>query len=347
MNEKKKELTYKDAGVDIEAGGKVVELIKERTQHTFRHFPGKILSGLGGFNAPVELPDGNIMLTSTDGVGTKLMLAILMNINNTVGIDLVAMCVNDLLVGGVMPNFFLDYLSMGKVVPEKAESIIGGIIDGCEIAQCALIGGETAEMPGLYEPDEYDLAGFTIGFANSKEKLILGNDIKTGMNVYGVHSSGLHSNGYSLVRKIFDISLENPDSSRKNLETYYDAFGCILGEELLKPTKIYVSKIKCLLSKYKISGMVNITGGGLIENPPRVLPDGCGMEINLGSWWTPPIFPLIQKLGNVSDKEMRKTFNNGLGFLVITPEEIQGPELEEISKIGKIIRNRTKEVYFT
>jgi len=327
-----KQTTYTDSGVDIEAGDRAVDLIKKKVQETFKYYPGKILSGIGGFSGVVELSDGRVMGASTDGVGTKLVLAIIMDKHDTIGIDLVAMSVNDLIVAGITPAIFLDYIAQGKQIPGRTKAIIDGIVEGCQMAEVALLGGEMAEMPGLYKENDYDLAGFTVGFAPSQKDLILGEDIKPGMKVFGFASSGIHSNGYSLVRKVFDIDLNNPKKTREILNTHHESLEKTLGEELLEPTIIYVKQAKELLSKYKIAGFVHITGGGLIENPPRILPKGCGMNIKWGSWPVPPIFDLIEKTGNVPKEDMMKTFNNGVGLLAISADDI-----EEGHLIGEII----------
>lgn len=328
----KKGMTYADSGVNISAGNKAVNLIRGTAEKTFRFIKGKVLSGIGGFSAAIELEDGRIVAASTDGVGTKLMIAILLNRHDTIGIDLVAMCVNDIIVGGVEPMFFLDYLATGKQIPGQTKTIVGGIAEGCEMAECALIGGEMAELPGMYKEGEYDLAGFAVGFAYSKHDLILGDRIKPGMKVYGLRSNGLHSNGYSLVRKLFRVHLNRPKSSRKNLDHYYGVIGETLGEKLLMPTRIYVKDVKRLLAKYDIAGMAHITGGGLLENPARILPNNCAIVFRKGSWPVPPIFGLVQELGNVSEKEMCRTFNNGIGFVLISPDDIK-----EAILIGKVV----------
>lgn len=336
MNKNKKE-TYANSGVDIKAGEKAVELIKEKAKKTFRHYNGKVLSGIGGFSGVVELSDGRVMGTSTDGVGTKLVLSIIMGKHDTVGIDLVAMCVNDLIVTGIIPAIFLDYIAQGKQIPERTVNIVEGIIEGCERAETALLGGEMAEMPGMYKESDYDLAGFAVGFADSKDNLILGDDIKPGMKIFGFPSSGIHSNGYSLVRKIFDIDINNIEKTKKILNERHSFIGRTLGEELLEPTTIYVKQVKSLLSKYKIAGMVHITGGGIIENPPRILPDGCGINIKKGSWKIPPIFKYMEEKGNVPFEEMIRTFNYGIGLIVISDDDI-----EEGILIGEVIKGDKK-----
>lgn len=335
---KSKQASYADSGVNIEAGNRAIDLIKDRAQKTFRHYDGKVLSGIGGFSGVVELTDGRVMGASTDGVGTKLMLAALLDKHDTVGIDLVAMCVNDLIVTGIKPSIFLDYVAMGKQIPRRTALIINGIIDGCEMAESALLGGEMAEMPGMYRDEDYDLAGFAVGFADSKEDLVLGKDIKLGMKVYGLPSSGVHSNGYSLIRKVFNIDINNTESARKILGEHHASLGRTLGEELLEPTTIYVKQVKFLLSKYNISGMVHITGGGIIENPPRILPSGCAIRLKKNSWEIPPIFKLIQEKGNIAADEMMRTFNYGIGLIIVSEDSI-----EEGILIGEVIKGN-KEV---
>lgn len=338
MNKDEKN-TYVDSGVDITAGNKAVELIKETAKKTFRHYDGNILSGIGGFSGIIELPDGRIMGASTDGVGTKLIISIVMGKHDTIGIDLVAMCVNDLIVTGMIPAIFLDYIAMDKQIPERTSSIVSGIIDGCEMAETALLGGEMAEMPGMYKENIYDLAGFAVGFADSKANLILGENIKPGMKVFGFPSSGIHSNGYSLVRKIFDIDINDFQKAEKILNRKNSFIGRTLGEELLEPTIIYVKQIKYLLSKYEIAGMVHITGGGIIENPPRILPDGCAIKIKKGSWSVPLIFKYIQEKGSIAFEEMVRTFNYGIGLMVISDDDVKEGIL-----IGEVIEGN-KEVH--
>ncbi|RNC29791.1 MAG: Phosphoribosylformylglycinamidine cyclo-ligase [Candidatus Dichloromethanomonas elyunquensis] len=306
-------VTYKDAGVDIEAGNEAVERIKPAVASTWRN---GVIGGLGGFGGLFGLdlhkyPDP-VLVSGTDGVGTKLRLAFQMNKHHTIGQDAVAMCVNDILVQGAEPLFFLDYLAVGKLVPEKVASIVEGVAEGCRQAGCALIGGETAEMPGFYQEEEYDIAGFAVGVVN-RDRLIDGSGIREGDIVLGLASSGLHSNGFSLVRKIFaNYSLEDRLPELDNL----------LGEELLTPTRIYVKQILPVLEMMAVPGMVHITGGGLTENIPRILPQGLGVEITLSSWQVPPIFHLIQQTGQVEQAEMLRTLNMGIGFiLIVHPED--------------------------
>ncbi|NBJ15691.1 MAG: phosphoribosylformylglycinamidine cyclo-ligase [Dehalobacter sp. 4CP] len=328
-------ITYKDAGVDIQAGNEAVEKIKPAVAATWR--PG-VLGGLGGFGGLFSLDlqkySDPVLVSGTDGVGTKLRLAFQLDKHDTIGQDAVAMCVNDVLVQGAEPLFFLDYLAVGKLVPERIASIVGGVAEGCRLAGCALIGGETAEMPGFYAEEEYDIAGFAVGAVN-RDKLIDGSDIREGDILLGLKSSGLHSNGFSLVRKIF---AEYP------LDKVFPELGGPLGEVLIIPTRIYVKSVLALLDKMAVPGMVHITGGGLTENIPRVLPSGLGTEIVPSTWQVPPVFQLMQKLGKVEDPEMLRTFNMGIGFvLVIHPEnEKQAMDIlagngEEPVRIGSVI----------
>ena len=308
-------LIYAHSGVDIDAGNQVVNLIRPIAQRTFRP---EVLSNLGGFSGLFALDLARyqkpVLVASTDGVGTKLKVAVLMNHHSSIGIDAVAMCVNDILVQGAEPLFFLDYLAVGKLVPEKVATIVTGVAEGCRQAGCALLGGETAEMPGIYSPEEYDLAGFVVGVAE-QTKIINGSRIKPGNQVIGLPSSGLHSNGYSLARKVL------LEVAGYRVDTYHAVLGRTVGEEMLVPTRIYVSLVLSLLEKtdFNILGMVNITGGALRENIPRILPPGCAVVLKKQSWPVPAIFSLIQEIGRVKEAEMQRVFNLGLGFLLIVP----------------------------
>lgn len=305
--------TYKDAGVDVDAGNKAVELIKGHVRSTFR--PGVLgnFGGFGGFFKPdMQKYREPILVSGTDGVGTKLKIAFMMDKHDTIGIDCVAMCVNDILVHGAEPLFFLDYIALGKLMPEKVAKIVKGVAEGCKQAGCALLGGETAEMPGLYEEDEYDLAGFSVGIVE-QDKVLDGSLIKEGDVVIGVASSGLHSNGYSLVRKVFF------DIAKYSVDHYIEEVGKTLGEEILRPTKIYANVLNTM-KPFKLHGMAHITGGGLIENIPRILPDGLEVVLRSNSWEVPPIFSVIQKIGQVECREMYRTFNMGIGYVLIVPE---------------------------
>lgn len=301
--------TYREAGVDVEAGYEAVKLMKNHVKRTFRP---EVMTELGGFGGLFSLDKSKyeqpVLVSGTDGVGTKLKIAFLTDKHDTVGIDCVAMCVNDIVCSGAEPLFFLDYVAVGKNYPEKVAQIVKGVAEGCVMSGCSLIGGETAEMPGFYPVDEYDLAGFTVGIVD-KNKIIDGKKIKAGDKLIGLPSSGIHSNGYSLVRKLI-----NP--TENNLKEYVEKFGCTLGEELLKPTKIYVKTILDLIGKYEIKGISHITGGGFIENIPRMIPEGLRVQIQKGSWPVLPIFDLLRDLGNMADKDIFNTFNMGIGMVM-------------------------------
>lgn len=306
------ENAYKAAGVDVEAGYESVRLIKEDVKRTAI---AGVLGGIGGFGGLFEMPKDMkepVLVSGTDGVGTKLRVAFLMDKHDTIGQDCVAMCVNDVACSGARPLFFLDYLAVGKNVPEKIQQIVKGVADGCVQAGCALVGGETAEMPGFYPVDEYDLAGFSVGVVE-KSKITDGNRAKEGDVLIGIASSGIHSNGYSLVRKIFDLNA--PDAKEK-LNTYSDVLGKTIGEELLTPTKIYVKPLLKLIDEVGINTVSHITGGGFIENVPRMLPDGLKAVINEGSWEVLPIFSLMQEMADIKKRDMYNTFNMGIGMIV-------------------------------
>jgi phosphoribosylformylglycinamidine cyclo-ligase len=320
---------YKEAGVNIEAGYEAVNRMKKHVQKTLRT---GVLGGLGGFGGMFDLSALNlkepVLVSGTDGVGTKLMIAFLMDRHDTIGIDAVAMCVNDIVVQGAEPLYFLDYIACGEADPIKIEAIVKGVADGCLQAGCALIGGETAEMPGLYDPSDYDLAGFAVGAAE-KSKLITGKTIQPGDVLIGLASSGIHSNGYSLVRKVFF------NKANMSLSDHIDDLGCTLGEELLRPTKIYVKPILSALEKFNLKGIAHITGGGFIENVPRMLPEGLGAKINENSWPVPPVFKLISKLGEIEYKEMYNVFNMGIGMVMaVSKEEVPGL-LEHFKQAGE------------
>ncbi len=320
---------YKQAGVDIEAGYKAVSLMKKHVQKTTRP---EVLGGLGSFGGMFDLSKFGyqepVLVSGTDGVGTKLMLAFMMNKHDTIGIDCVAMCVNDIVVQGAEPLFFLDYIACGKAVPEKIEQIVKGIADGCVQAGCALIGGETAEMPGMYNEDEYDVAGFAVGIAE-KSRLITGERIQEGDALIGLASNGLHSNGYSLVRKIV------LDEAKLNLHQTYNRLSVSLGEELLKPTRIYVKSLITVMNEFDVKGMAHITGGGFIENIPRMLPSGLCAEIDYGSWPVPPIFDLLQEKGKLARKEMFNIFNMGIGLVMAVDSEIIHPLIARLEQLGE------------
>ncbi len=308
-------LTYADSGVDIDKANQLVDRIKKIAKSTPR---SGVMGEIGGFGGLFSLNLSNIsnpvLVSATDGVGTKLKIAFQMDKHDTIGIDLVAMCVNDIIVQGAKPLFFLDYLAMGTLDNGVAEKILEGIAKGCNQAGCALIGGETAEMPGMYQAGEYDMAGFSVGIVDN-DKIIDGSYIRPGHKLIGISSSGVHSNGFSLVRKIFF------DKCKYTVDTHIPEFGTSLGEELLKPTIIYVPGILGLLRDLPIHGLVHITGGGIDENIIRVIPDSCKALVHKNSWEIPPVFQLLQKEGNVSDTEMHKTFNNGIGMVLVVPDK--------------------------
>ena len=311
-------MDYKNAGVDIEAGYQSVELMKKYVKETMRP---EVLGGLGGFSGAFSLSaiknmEKPTLVSGTDGVGTKLKLAFIMDKHDTVGIDCVAMCVNDIACAGGEPLFFLDYIACGKNYPEKIATIVKGVADGCKQAGAALIGGETAEMPGFYPMDEYDLAGFAVGVVDEKD-LITGESIKPGDTLIGIASSGVHSNGFSLVRRIFDMTAES-------LNTYYDELGTTLGEALLAPTKIYVKALKSVKDAgVTIKGCSHITGGGFYENIPRMLPEGVRAVVKKDSYEVPPIFELMRRTGNLEEKMMYNTYNMGLGMIIaVDPADV-------------------------
>lgn len=309
-------LTYKESGVDIDEGNRAVDLIKGKIKGTY---DGNVVGDLGNFSGLYSLKDfvgmkEPVLLASTDGVGTKLKIAQMMDKHDTVGIDLVAMCVNDLICQGAKPLFFLDYIALGKLVPEHIEKIVGGIADGCKMSGCALIGGETAEMPGMYGEDDYDLAGFSVGIAD-KEKIVSGNNVKSGDVLVGISSSGVHSNGFSFIRKIF------LETYNYKMERYVEELGMTVGEALLTPTKIYVKLALDVLAKHDIKAIAHITGGGLIENITRVIPKGLGLDINKKSWEKPPIFKMIEGFNAVDERELHKSFNMGIGLVLIVDKE--------------------------
>lgn len=311
-------MDYKKAGVDIEAGYKSVELMKDAVKATLRP---EVLGGLGGFSgafslAKIKEMEEPVLLSGTDGCGTKVKLAFIMDKHDTIGIDAVAMCVNDVACAGGEPLFFLDYIACGKNYPEKIATIVGGVAEGCKQSECALIGGETAEHPGLMPADEYDLAGFAVGVVEKKD-LITGENIKAGDTLIGIASSGVHSNGFSLVRSVFTISEES-------LNTYYDSLGTTLGEALLAPTKIYVKTMKSIKNAgVRVKGCSHITGGGFYENIPRMLPDGARAVIKKDSYKIPPIFEMLQRDGDIAEEMMYNTFNMGLGMvLAVDPADV-------------------------
>ena len=323
-------LDYKAAGVDIEAGYRSVELIKKYVGETNRP---EVMGGLGGFSgafsaAAFKGMEEPVLLSGTDGVGTKLKAAMILDKHDTIGIDCVAMCVNDVACAGGEPLFFLDYIACGKNYPEKIAEIVKGVAEGCKMAECALVGGETAEHPGMMPDDEYDIAGFSVGVVDKKD-LITGADIKAGDTLVGIASSGIHSNGFSLIRKVFDMTSES-------LNKYYDELGETLGEALLTPTRIYVKALKALKKGgVKVKGCSHITGGGFYENIPRMLPDGINAQIDKNSYDIPPIFGLLAKTGGIEEKMMYNTYNMGLGMVLALDPADAEKAVEILSGAGE------------
>lgn len=323
-------MDYKTAGVDIEAGYKSVELMKSHVKETMRP---EVLGGLGGFSgafsmAKIKQMEDPVLLSGTDGVGTKIKLAFLMDKHDTVGIDCVAMCINDVACAGGEPLFFLDYIACGKNYPEKIAAIVGGVAAGCKQAGAALIGGETAEHPGLMPEDEYDLAGFAVGVVDRKD-LITGESIKAGDTLIGIASSGVHSNGFSLIRKVFEMTKES-------LNTYYDELGATLGETLLTPTRIYVKALKAVKDAgVTIKGCSHITGGGFYENIPRMLPEGVTAVVHKDSYPIPPIFHLLQSKGGLEEKMMYNTYNMGLGMILAVDSADADKTLDALRAAGE------------
>lgn len=326
-------MDYKNAGVDIEAGYKSVELMKKHIQQTMRP---EVLTNIGGFSGAFSMEkfkdmEKPTLVSGTDGVGTKLKLAFILDKHDTIGIDCVAMCVNDIACAGGEPLFFLDYIACGKNEPEKIATIVSGVAEGCKQSGAALIGGETAEMPGFYPVDEYDLAGFAVGVVDEKD-LITGKELKDGDVLIGMASSGVHSNGFSLVRKVFDMKEEA-------LKREYDSLGCSLGEALLAPTKIYVKALRTIKeSGVKIKACSHITGGGFYENIPRVLPNGVTAEVDCDTWPRLPVFTKLQEWGNVDWHEMYRTFNMGIGMILIV-------DADDVDTVKDNLESRNEAVY--
>ncbi|MBI5043004.1 MAG: phosphoribosylformylglycinamidine cyclo-ligase [Nitrospirae bacterium] len=339
-------LDYKSAGVDIDAGDRLVEMIKPLVRSTFRKEVAGDIGGFGGlFRFDPKKYKDPILVSGTDGVGTKLKIAFMMDKHDTVGIDLVAMSVNDIVVQGAEPLFFLDYFATGKLQVEKARDVIKGIADGCRQAGCALIGGETAEMPSFYPEGEYDIAGFAVGVVD-RERLIDGSRIIHGDKIIGLASTGLHSNGYSLARKVFFEHL------KLKVDSFIDEFGCTVGEELLKPTRIYVKTILELMKVFDLKGIAHITGGGITENLPRVLSEGCQANIKRGSWNVLPVFKYLQKNGNIDDDEMYRDFNMGIGMILVVPDKEFDKVManaerlgEKVYLIGEIAEGENRVIY--
>ena len=332
-------MTYKNAGVDVEEGQRAVKFMKEHVKSTFN---SQVMQDIGGFAGLFALNLEGIkepvLVSGTDGVGTKLKLAFIMDKHDTIGQDCVAMCVNDILCQGAKPLFFLDYIATGKLRAEKIADIVKGIADGCKMADAPLIGGETAEMPGFYEYEEYDMAGFTVGIVD-RSKIITGEKIKPGHVIIGLSSSGVHSNGFSLVRKIF------LESGKFSLDEKLEGLEKNLGETLLEPTRIYVKPVLEVLKEIDVKGITHITGGGFHENVPRVLPEDVDANINLGSWNMPEIFNIIQREGNIATDEMYKTFNMGIGMMLVVDKndvEITQKILDEMGEKSFVIGNITE-----
>ncbi|MFZ5449472.1 MAG: phosphoribosylformylglycinamidine cyclo-ligase [Thermodesulfobacteriota bacterium] len=326
--------TYKDAGVDIEKADAFIKNIRPLVKATYRTgVLGEIGSFGGMFHLGVDRYRDPVLVSATDGVGTKLKIAILMNRHDTIGIDLVAMCANDIVVHGATPLFFLDYLAMGKLSTETATLLIEGIAHGCRLARCSLIGGETAEMPGIYQPGDYDLAGFVVGVVE-RDAIIDGSDIAVGHRIIGIASSGLHANGYSLVRQVLF------ERHHLQVDDEIPELGGPLGEELLKPTRIYVETVLNLLRDFPLSGICHVTGGGLTDNLPRILPKSCQAIIKKHSWPVPPIFHLLRDRGNIPEAEMLRTFNNGIGLVLVVREEHEADvllRLQGLHEAGYVI----------
>lgn len=336
-----KPLTYSDAGVDIDKADALVNDIKAIARKT--RVPG-VMGEIGGFGGLFSLNVANmespVLVSSTDGVGTKLKIAFMMDKHDTVGIDLVAMCVNDVAVQGAKPLFFLDYLATGRIRDEQVKQIVAGVGQGCQEAHCALIGGETAEMPGFYADNEYDLAGFAVGIVDNS-KIVDGSEIQVGDQLVGVAASGLHSNGFSLVRKICF------DRLKLDVNSHVPALGRPLGEELLTPTRIYSETIQSLLRGLPIRGLAHITGGGIVNNTLRIIPRSCGLRLRRGSWEIPPIFGFLQEAGGVTEQEMMRVFNNGIGLVAVVPETAVQDVLARLSAtkekafvIGEIVERK-------
>ena len=310
-----KSLTYADAGVDIDKADNLVDEIKKIAQQTSRSGVIGDIGGFGGlFSLNISNMESPVLVSSTDGVGTKLKVAFMMSKHDTIGIDLVAMCVNDIVVQGAKPLFFLDYLSMGRLKTKIATDVISGIGEGCRQAGCALIGGETAEMPGFYKDNEYDLAGFAVGIVENS-KILDGSGIRVGDKLIGISSSGLHSNGYSLVRKIcFEIL-------KLKIDTHIPELGKTIGEELLTPTRIYSQTVHSIIKDLPVFGLAHITGGGITDNVIRVIPEQCNVVMRKHSWDVPPVFTYLKQAGNISEREMMRTFNNGIGLIAVVHEK--------------------------
>jgi phosphoribosylformylglycinamidine cyclo-ligase len=336
--------TYKDAGVDIDKADAFIKNIRPLVKSTYRTGVLGDIGAFGGmFHLGVEKYRDPVLVSGTDGVGTKLKIAQLMSRHDTIGIDLVAMCANDIIVHGATPLFFLDYLAMGQLSTTVATSLVEGIVNGCRQARCSLLGGETAEMPGIYQPGDYDLAGFVVGVVE-RDQIIDGSDIAVGHQIVGLASSGLHSNGFSLVRRVLF------EQHGLRVDDFIPELGLALGEELLKPTRIYVETVLNLLRDFPLSGICHVTGGGLTDNLPRVLPKSCQAVIHRQSWPVPPIFHFLRGQGNIPEPEMLRTFNNGIGLALVVDEELVSDVLlrlqglnEQAFVIGEIVARKPED----
>lgn len=320
-------IDYKSAGVDVEAGYEAVKLMKQYVKKTYN---GNVLGDLGsfgGFYALDDREDGDCLVAGTDGVGTKLKYAFVLDKHDTIGIDAVAMCVNDIVCQGAKPLLFLDYIALSKLEPNKVATIVKGVAEGCCQSGCALIGGETAEMPGFYAKDEYDIAGFAVGIVN-KKKIINGKNIKVGDKLIGLASSGIHSNGYSLVRKLFG-------EDKESLNKYNETLGCTPAEVVLTPTRIYVKTILSIIEKFEIKGIAHITGGGFIENVPRIIPRGMGVHIDRSSYPLPKLFKALQEIAGIDDTKMCNTFNMGIGMVLAVDPQIANAVTDELNAMGE------------
>lgn len=320
-------IDYKSAGVDVEAGYKAVKLMKEYVKKTYNDNVLGDLGSFGGFYALGDKEDSDCLVAGTDGVGTKLKYAFVLDKHDTIGIDAVAMCVNDIVCQGAKPLLFLDYIAQSKLIPERVADIVKGVSEGCCQSGCALIGGETAEMPGFYAEDEYDIAGFAVGIVK-KNKIINGKNIKVGDSLVGIASSGIHSNGYSLVRKLFG-------EDKKSLTKYNETLGCTPAELVLTPTKIYVKTILALIEKFEVKGIAHITGGGFIENIPRIIPKGMGIKIDRTSYPLPKIFKALQEIAGIDDRKMCNTFNMGIGMVLAVDPSIKDAVVKELKALGE------------
>ena len=320
-------IDYKSAGVDVEAGYEAVSLMKEYVKKTYNGSVLGDLGSFGGFYALDDKPDGDCLVAGTDGVGTKLKYAFILDKHDTIGIDAVAMCVNDIICQGAKPLFFLDYIASGKIIPTRIAQIVKGVSDGCVESGCAIIGGETAEMPGFYTDGDYDIAGFAVGIVK-KNKIINGKNIKSGDTIIGLRSSGVHSNGYSLVRKLFGEDLAV-------LNTFNETLGCTPAEVVLTPTKLYVKSILAIIEKFAIKGIAHITGGGFVENIPRIIPKGLAVKINREDYVVPSLFKALQEIAEISDEKMYNTFNMGTGMVLAVESNIASAVVAELNKLGE------------